>query len=140
MYLLRTHHANRVHRDFIPLTALISTLFQIRDDYSNLLSPSYTAHKGLAEDLTEGKFSFPIIHAIRTGSTLHSQELQHILRQHTENVEVKRYAVQLMESIGSFEYCREVLGRLGREARRVCEGLGMQGDDEVVAILDLLDV
>lgn len=48
--------------------------------------------------------------------------------------------MQLMESIGSFEYCREVLGRLGREARRVCEGLGMQGDDEVVAILDLLDV
>ena len=49
----------------IPLVNTIGLLFQILDDYRNLSSGIYTTNKGLAEDLTEGKFSFPIIHAIR---------------------------------------------------------------------------
>jgi geranylgeranyl diphosphate synthase type 3 len=39
--------------------------FSIRDDYENLKSEDYAANKSFAEDLTEGKFSFPVIHAIR---------------------------------------------------------------------------
>ena len=30
------------------------------------LPPQYSLNKGFAEDLTEGKFSFPIVHGIRT--------------------------------------------------------------------------
>ncbi|KAI9723803.1 MAG: geranylgeranyl pyrophosphate synthetase [Chrysothrix sp. TS-e1954] len=53
----------------IPLVNTIGLLFQILDDYRNLSSGIYTTNKGLAEDLTEGKFSFPIIHAIRSSSS-----------------------------------------------------------------------
>ncbi len=52
--------------DFLPLADLIGLIFQIRDDYMNLQSKQYEDNKGFAEDLTEGKFSFPIIHAIRS--------------------------------------------------------------------------
>lgn len=52
--------------DLIPLVNLIGLLFQIRDDYMNLQSADYAHNKGFAEDLTEGKFSFPIIHSIRS--------------------------------------------------------------------------
>lgn len=31
----------------------------------NLQSDQYAVNKGFAEDLTEGKFSFPLVHAIR---------------------------------------------------------------------------
>ncbi|PWN29020.1 terpenoid synthase [Jaminaea rosea] len=48
-----------------PLLDLIGLLFQIRDDYMNLDSDTYAHNKGFAEDLTEGKFSFPMIHGIR---------------------------------------------------------------------------
>ena len=51
--------------DFVSLTSLLGLYFQIRDDYANLCLDEYTANKSFAEDLTEGKFSFPIIHAIR---------------------------------------------------------------------------
>jgi geranylgeranyl diphosphate synthase, type III len=50
----------------VPLVNLIGILFQIRDDYQNLQDTQYTTNKGLCEDITEGKFSFPIVHAIRS--------------------------------------------------------------------------
>ncbi|CAO1637330.1 unnamed protein product [Sympodiomycopsis kandeliae] len=52
----------------LTLLDLIGLLFQIRDDYLNLSADSYAKNKGFAEDLTEGKFSFPMIHGIRTST------------------------------------------------------------------------
>ena len=52
-------------RDYVELTSLLGLYFQIRDDYANLAMDEYAANKSFAEDLTEGKFNFPIIHAIR---------------------------------------------------------------------------
>jgi geranylgeranyl diphosphate synthase type 3 len=51
--------------DYVPLVNLISIYFQIRDDYMNLQSTEYADNKGFAEDLTEGKFSFPVVHGVR---------------------------------------------------------------------------
>lgn len=64
----------------IPLVNLIGLLFQIRDDYMNLQSGDYAENKGYCEDLTEGKFSFPIIHSIRS-SECHPPEVQQIARE-----------------------------------------------------------
>ena len=41
---------------------LFGRYFQVRDDYMNLTSVDYHNLKGLAEDLDEQKFSFPIVH------------------------------------------------------------------------------
>jgi len=100
--------------DYIPLVNTIGLLFQILDDYYNLCNPSYTSNKGLCEDLTEGKFSFPIIHAIRFDPS--NLVLINILKQKTRDEEVKRYAVAYMERAGSFAYTRRVLRGLGRKA------------------------
>lgn len=51
--------------DYIELVDLLGLYFQIRDDVINLQSKEYMETKGYCEDLTEGKYSFPIIHAIR---------------------------------------------------------------------------
>jgi len=105
--------------DCIPLVNLIGLIYQIADDYHNLFSEQYTANKGMCEDLTEGKFSFPVIHSIRTN--MGDMQLLNILRQKTENEEVKRYAVKYMESTGSFEYTRKVLDVLVERARKMTD-------------------
>lgn len=87
----------------------------------NLSSTEYTENKGLCEDLTEGKFSFPIIHSIR----LNPQNLQliNILKQKTTEEEVKRYAVDIMARTGSFDYCKKVLRELNGKALEMIERL-----------------
>jgi len=55
--------------DYVPLVNLIGVYFQIRDDYMNLQSDQYATNKGFAEDLTEGKFSFPVVHSIRSNQS-----------------------------------------------------------------------
>lgn len=109
--------------DCVPLVNTIGLLFQILDDYANLSSATYTAHKGLAEDLTEGKFSFPVIHAIRSDPS--NLVLLNILRQKPTDVEVKKYAIKYMdERTGSFAYTRKVLRELTERA------LGLVADME----------
>jgi geranylgeranyl diphosphate synthase, type III len=89
-------------------------IFQICDDYLNLSSTTYSKNKGLCEDLTEGKFSFPIIHSIR--SDLNNLQLINILRQKTMDEEVKLYAVSYIENTGSFAYTRKVVAQLQEKA------------------------
>lgn len=89
-------------------------IFQICDDYLNLSDTTYSKNKGLCEDLTEGKFSFPIIHSIRT--TPQNLELISILKQKTADEEVKLYAVSIMERTGSFAYTRKVVAQLREKA------------------------
>ncbi|KAL8759594.1 MAG: hypothetical protein Q9184_003577 [Pyrenodesmia sp. 2 TL-2023] len=122
--------------DYIPLVNIIGLLFQIRDDYLNLNSETYTSNKGLCEDLTEGKFSFPIIHAIRKEEG--NKQLINILRMKTQDEEVKRYAVGYMRERGSFEYCRIRLRELRERAEEMIEVVdGGRGKGAgVKAILD----
>lgn len=120
--------------DFSPLAGILGLYFQIRDDYCNLSSKEYTENKSYCEDLSEGKFSFPIVHAIQTHSE--DRQIMNILRQRTKDVEVKRYCVSLLEKFGSFAYTRSVMGELDAKARAEVERLG--GNPLLVAVLDEL--
>ncbi|XP_018308379.1 geranylgeranyl pyrophosphate synthase [Mycetomoellerius zeteki] len=117
------------------LSSLIATLglyFQIRDDYCNMCLDDYAENKSYCEDLTEGKFSFPIIHALR--SNPEDRQIINILRQRTKDIEVKRYCVKLLKKFGSFEYTRNVLEELESTARAEIKRLG--GNALLVKILD----
>ncbi|XP_044865319.1 geranylgeranyl pyrophosphate synthase isoform X5 [Mauremys mutica] len=121
-------------RDLKPLLNTLGLFFQIRDDYANLHSKEYSENKSFCEDLTEGKFSFPTIHAI--WSRPESTQVQNILRQRTENVDIKKYCVHYLENVGSFEYTRQTLQKLESEAYEQIESLG--GNPELVALVEHL--
>ncbi|XP_078504883.1 geranylgeranyl pyrophosphate synthase-like isoform X2 [Lissotriton helveticus] len=120
--------------DLKPLLNNLGIFYQIRDDYANLKSKEYSKNKGFCEDLTEGKFSFPTIHAI--WSRPESTEVQNILRQRTENVDIKKYCVDYLEKVGSFEYTRQTLRTLESEAYREIEQLG--GNPQLVELVNHL--
>lgn len=126
----------KVSRHFVPLVNTIGLLFQIRDDYMNLSSTEYAENKGLCEDLTEGKFSFPIIHSIRANPQ--NRQLINILKQKTTDDEVKKYAVKYMESTGSFEYCRVILRDLKEKALMMIEEID-EGSGQGLGVRIFLD-
>lgn len=113
---------SKSEKDLSKLTATLGLFFQIRDDYCNLTSKEYADNKTFCEDLTEGKFSFPIIHAVNNKK--HDREILNILKQRTNDIEVKKYCVQLLEKAGSFEYTRTVLNQLKAEIRQEVDNLG----------------
>lgn len=133
--------------DLIPVVNLIGLLFQILDDFMNLQSSKYAENKGFAEDLTEGKFSFPIIHSIRasvrqgaTGGgddkgqglkvpnpTVTSagrggganRQILNVLKQRPTDLATKQYAVSYMRNVTkSFDYTTDVLQRLDAQANK----------------------
>ncbi|CAF4123507.1 unnamed protein product [Rotaria socialis] len=108
--------------NFDRLCQLLSLLFQIRDDYCNLISEEYASNKSYCEDLTEGKFSFPILHAVNTRET--DTRIIHILKQRTQDVELKRYCVQLLHDFGSFEYTRQICDELAKQVYDEIDALG----------------
>jgi len=121
-------------QDFVGLTSLLGLYFQIRDDYANLCLDEYAENKSFAEDLTEGKFSFPIIHSISSNPS--DTKIKNILRQRTTDVEVKKYCISLLRSAGSFEYTKSKLEELDGKVRSEIERLG--GNERLVAVMDEL--
>lgn len=96
----------------------------------------YADNKGFCEDLTEGKFSFPIIHSIR--SDPNSRQLLNILKQKSDSVELKQFALQLLEKTNTFAYCRQFLAVLEKEARKEIESLG--GNKTLEKIMNVLSI
>lgn len=121
--------------NFTELTRLLGLYFQIRDDYANLQLASYTANKTFAEDLTEGKFSFPILHCVKN-SGAGDDRVVRILRQRTQCVEVKKFCVSLIEAAGSFAHTREVMLELDSAIRAEVARLG--GNPLVTGVMDEL--
>ncbi|SNX82006.1 related to farnesyltranstransferase (al-3) [Melanopsichium pennsylvanicum] len=135
--------------DLIPMVNLIGLLFQILDDFMNLQSSKYAENKGFAEDLTEGKFSFPIIHSIRasvghdfsatnesrqsqplktgatpTSSTMANRQILNVLKQRPSDLATKQYAVSYMRNVTkSFDYTMDVLQRLDTQANKEIQTL-----------------
>ena len=93
------------------------------------------ASKSYCEDLTEGKFSFPIIHAVHQRPD--DTRLLNILRQKSDEVSIKQHAVQWMKQCGSFEYTRQVLRDLKVRVLEEIEKLG--GHEKLKALVEHLD-
>lgn len=106
-----THAAN------IPLANLLGVIYQIRDDYLNLVDSTYSHMKGVTgEDLIEGKLSLPILHCLRTTENLESCPVYEILfkyktsKERMEHLDIVAEAIELMKTESqSLEWTRNLL-------------------------------
>jgi len=126
---------SEIKTDFVPLVNLLAEYFQIRDDFLNISNAEYQQSKSFCEDLTEGKFSHPIIFSILKNPL--DNRLINILRQRTEDIDVKRYAVQYMQECGALEHTRSALREL--RAKIDTEISRLQGHCTLSALLMKLD-
>ena len=143
--------------DMTELTEVLGLLFQIQDDYKNLTSSKarpfpfaetgidlltaakMSATKGYCEDLSEGKFSYPIIHAVRN-SPSHDRNILNILKLKTQQDHLKAYVVsQMQEVTGSLEYTRLTIQTLYVHATRLMNELETE-NKLMQAILNSLGV
>lgn len=105
----------------------------------------YAAQKGFCEDLDEGKFSLPLIHAL--AHTDKGLQLRGLLCQRRQNgqctIEQKHLILALMRGAGSLEYTLQVLQalhtELDDEVGRL-EGIFGQVNHEIRLMLALLKV
>ncbi|KAK7056051.1 isoprenoid synthase domain-containing protein [Favolaschia claudopus] len=109
--------------DYLPLTNLIGIFYQIRDDVQNLFSATYSKSKGVAEDLTEGKFSFPIVHGIHANPS--DMRILDTLKQRPTTPSAKLPIIEYLKTeTRSLEYTLGVLAKLEHQARMEVARLG----------------
>ncbi|KAF7326754.1 Terpenoid synthase [Mycena venus] len=131
------HKQRHVSRDYVTLVDLIGAHYQIRDDYMNLLSPDYSANKGFAEDIEEGKFSFPIIHGVHTNTS--NQLILDVLKSRPATLTLKTQIIgYLQHETKSFNYTVAVLDALEVEINNTIRNLG--GNAELSEIVKGLHV
>eukprot|EP00928_Gymnodinium_smaydae_P081291 TRINITY_DN64840_c0_g1_i1.p1 TRINITY_DN64840_c0_g1~~TRINITY_DN64840_c0_g1_i1.p1 ORF type:complete len:326 (+),score=48.28 TRINITY_DN64840_c0_g1_i1:320-1297(+) len=136
--LLQSFGTKHLDTNFTPLVNVMALYFQIRDDLVNLTSDDYSKTKGFCEDFTEGKFSLPIIHALRIadeGPSLQA-EIKSVLKQRTEDITVLRFAQQRLRAAGSLHYVRQRCIELKREFDEELEKIG--GNPALAKIMEAL--
>ncbi|XP_018402553.1 PREDICTED: geranylgeranyl pyrophosphate synthase-like [Cyphomyrmex costatus] len=101
--------------DVLPLACSVALYRQIHDDYCNLRHDKNTSDDSYCDDLTEGKLSFLVIHALTNHPD--DKKIMNILKLRTRNMEMKRYFVKILESFGSFKYTEKVLDELDKKMR-----------------------
>jgi geranylgeranyl diphosphate synthase type 3 len=131
--LLQAFATERRDDDFTKLVNDLGLYFQIRDDLVNLADEEYMKSKSFCEDITEGKFSFPIVHCIRKES---NTRLLSILKQRTDDDVIKRYAQSLIRDMGSLDYTRDKCTSLKEEIVAEVEKFG--GNPGLLKLIDLL--
>ncbi|EKG13619.1 Polyprenyl synthetase [Macrophomina phaseolina MS6] len=103
--------------NFDRLTVLFGRFFQIRDDYMNLCSTSYSEQKGFCEDLDEGKLSYPIVHMLHEDP--HATGILDVFRQHAGtaplSVETKLRILGRLRQSGSLSHTLQYLCKLELE-------------------------
>jgi len=123
--------------DYVPLVNIFGIFFQIRDDYMNLQSTQYATNKGFAEDLTEGKFSFPVVHGVRADTS--NRQVLNVLQKRPSSPTLKTYTISyLKDHTKSFDYTLGVLHKLEKQTRDEIRKLG--GNIKLEAIVDTLHI
>lgn len=80
--------------------------FQIQDDLLNLIGSQESTQKDFRSDVTEGKRTLVVVHALQASSDRNRRRLIEILSSKEKDQAVLGEAVEIMEAAGSVEYAR----------------------------------
>ncbi len=107
--------AERVQR----FAELVAVAFQIQDDILNLAGDEAKYGKEIGGDISEGKRTLMVIHALRHLPKAEAEKLRRILDMQTKDRGMILEAIQLIRKAGSIEYAKEVSRKLAERALRI---------------------
>jgi geranylgeranyl diphosphate synthase type I len=90
--------------------------FQIQDDVLNLVGTEEQTKKDFRNDITEGKRTLIVVHALENSTQ--KQRLIEILSSRTKDPNLLAEAVQIMEESGSIQYARDYADQLCQAAKK----------------------
>lgn len=91
--------------------------FQIQDDLLNLVGTDEAKKKDFRSDITEGKRTLVVVHALQNASPAARERLIEILSAKERDPEVLAEAVAIMEEAGSVDYARAYAENLSQNAK-----------------------
>ena len=80
--------------------------FQIQDDLLNLIGKAESTQKGFRDDITEGKRTLVVVHALQNLDEEPRMRLVELLSSHTKDPVELAEAVRIMREAGSIDYAR----------------------------------
>ncbi|KAJ3544466.1 hypothetical protein NM208_g878 [Fusarium decemcellulare] len=106
------------------MVSLLGQYFQIRDDYMNLIDQNYADQKGFCEDLDEGKYSLPLLHALQSDrGGLLTNMLSARRTQGRLTVQQKVLILDQMKAGGSLSWTRSLIDDLHEQMMTEIERL-----------------
>ena len=98
---------------------LVAVAFQIQDDVLNLVGDEAKYGKEIGGDISEGKRTLMVIHALRNLPRAEAEKLRKILDMQTKDRDMILEAIQLIRKAGSIEYAKRVSRKLAEEALEI---------------------
>jgi len=97
----------------------LAVAFQIQDDILDLVSEKFAERKGgLGRDITEGKRTLMVIHALKKAEAGDKERLIEILNIHTTDQKIRNEAIDIIRKYGSIEYAKEYARNMMKESWR----------------------
>jgi len=96
---------DEVVQAFGEYAATLGVAFQIQDDLLNIRESKLSENKGaLGEDITEGKITLLVVHALHNSSKEKASRLIEILKMHTKDQNLVKEAISILEEADSIDY------------------------------------
>jgi geranylgeranyl pyrophosphate synthase len=104
----------------------IGVAFQIQDDILDIALVGEEREKFgkvFGNDIKEGKRTLMVIHALKNATSDDRERLIEILNKHTDDMEEKREAIEIIKKYDSIEYANGVAKKIMQEAWQEADGL-----------------
>ncbi|MCX8170552.1 MAG: polyprenyl synthetase family protein [Candidatus Bathyarchaeota archaeon] len=102
----------------------IGVSFQIQDDILDIVGEEFAKGKGgLGMDITEGKITLMVLHALRKADRNDREELLRILSMHTRDEALRKKAIEIIKKYGAVEYAKQVASKMVEDSWKMIENL-----------------
>lgn len=117
----------------------IGVAFQIQDDILNLIGDEKKYGKEIGGDISEGKRTLIVVHALNNANEKERKRLMQILSSHTKNKEEIMEAIEILKRTGSIDYSINYAKKIVEKQKKKLEKIRFKNEEAKKILLDFAD-